>query len=91
MVAAGHGLPVSGPGTAAGVQHLAKALDPPAHGRYIQAPAQADLSGVRSVPPPVSDPVLPRLAMVAAGLALAAAVWSRHARAYRSRGVRAQR
>lgn len=69
-VGAGHGAPVAGDGVADALEMFARTFTPPA-GRYSIAPAQAGLSGVEWVPPPVPDP-FPRqaagVAMVAIGL-----------------------
>jgi glyoxylase-like metal-dependent hydrolase (beta-lactamase superfamily II) len=71
VIAAGHGLPMSGPGVAGQLQHLADHLSPPSHGRYVRQPAITDENGVVSVPPPASDPVGIALAGAAvAGLVL---------------------
>lgn len=76
-IGAGHGAPIAGGGVADAVEVFARTLMPPP-GRYEIAPAQAGLSGVEWVPPPVPDPFPRRAAgaaMVAIGLVgLAAAV-----------------
>ena len=64
-IAAGHGLPIAGPGVAEALAQFARDFAPPAHGRYIAAPAVAGAGGVEWVPPPVHDP-LPRQAAGAA-------------------------
>lgn len=76
-VAAGHGLPLWGRYTAGEVEHLARELRPPRHGRYAHQPAMYDANGhVTAVPPPPPDPLKPKLTLAAGlgivGLALAA-------------------
>lgn len=66
VVAAGHGIPLAGRGLARELRLLAAILPVPAHGRYVARPAEADETGVVSVPPPVPDPLLPRLAIAGA-------------------------
>ncbi|MGH9629786.1 MAG: MBL fold metallo-hydrolase [Bryobacteraceae bacterium] len=68
VVAAGHGLPASGPGVAEEFDRFAENLRPPRHGRYVHVPAAADESGVTFVPPAPPD----RIPKIAAGLGLAA-------------------
>jgi glyoxylase-like metal-dependent hydrolase (beta-lactamase superfamily II) len=65
-IGAGHGKPVAGAMVAAAVQTLAETFAPPAHGRYVAAPASIGPVGVEWVPPPVADP----LPLQAAGAAL---------------------
>ena len=66
VVAAGHGVPMSGPGVAEALHGLAVRFPVPPRGRYVGHPVRADESGVTEVPPPVSDPVPLRLAGAAA-------------------------
>jgi glyoxylase-like metal-dependent hydrolase (beta-lactamase superfamily II) len=54
-VGAGHGQPIAGADTAQRLKEFARNFQPPAKGRYVNAPAVCDESGVRSVPPPVTD------------------------------------
>ena len=54
-VGAGHGLPIAGPDTADRLLAYARSFDRPSGGRYVQAPAQADESGIVKLPPPVPD------------------------------------
>jgi glyoxylase-like metal-dependent hydrolase (beta-lactamase superfamily II) len=71
LVAAGHGLPMSGRYVAGELAELSERLQPPAGGRYAGMPAKFDASGrVREVPPPAADPLKPKMG-VAAALALA--------------------
>jgi glyoxylase-like metal-dependent hydrolase (beta-lactamase superfamily II) len=64
-IGAGHGWPVAGAGAAEALKEFARRFAPPAHGRYVAAPAVAGFDGVEWVPPPVPDP-LPRQAAGAA-------------------------
>lgn len=64
-IGAGHGLPVAGHEVAEVVRRLAATFTPPAHGRYVAAPATTGPAGVEWMPPPVADP-LPRRAASAA-------------------------
>jgi glyoxylase-like metal-dependent hydrolase (beta-lactamase superfamily II) len=64
-IAAGHGLPIAGPGVSEALNQFARDFAPPPHGRYVGAPAVAGAGGVEWVPPPVPDP-LPRQAAGAA-------------------------
>ena len=52
---AGHGAPMSGANTASDLHHFAATFTPPVHGRYVGSPAQTDLNGIVSVPPPAPD------------------------------------
>lgn len=74
VIAAGHGLPITDD-AAARLERFAGSFAPPAHGRYIPAPAQTDEHGVVALPPPAPDPVGKAMAGatlgVAAGLLLA--------------------
>jgi glyoxylase-like metal-dependent hydrolase (beta-lactamase superfamily II) len=63
LVATGHGEPLRGPSVTADLRDLARDFHQravPGHGRYVARPAEADGSGVVSVPPDVSD-LLPGL------------------------------
>ncbi len=57
LLAAGHGLPISGDHLAAALENFARAFTPPQDGRYVREPAVADERGVVHLPPPVADPV----------------------------------
>ena len=74
-VAAGHGQAMAGPALTPRLQLFAERFSPPAHGRYVGHPVQADERGVVALPPPVPDP-FPRRALgvalvIAGALALA--------------------
>jgi glyoxylase-like metal-dependent hydrolase (beta-lactamase superfamily II) len=69
VLAAGHGIPMSGPEAREQLQALAEQFPIPEKGRYANEPARADENGITYLPPPVSDP-LPK---VAAGIGVAAA------------------
>jgi glyoxylase-like metal-dependent hydrolase (beta-lactamase superfamily II) len=72
VIAAGHGLPVGGGAEVAdALEMFALNFERPSHGRYVEQPVRADEGGIRSVPPPVADPV--GRALRVAGLAAAAA------------------
>lgn len=66
-IAAGHGVPVTGPQLASSLQEFADHFLPPSHGRYAHVPAVSNEDGVQYVPPTVPDP-LPK---IAAGIAVA--------------------
>jgi glyoxylase-like metal-dependent hydrolase (beta-lactamase superfamily II) len=68
VVAAGHGLPLTGDGLPEALQQFARSFTPPAHGRYVNSPAVAGPDGVEWVPPPPPDP----FPMQAAGAAMVA-------------------
>jgi glyoxylase-like metal-dependent hydrolase (beta-lactamase superfamily II) len=57
VVGAGHGKPIADEDTAQRLKEFARNFQPPPKGRYVNAPAIADESGVISVPPPVTDPL----------------------------------
>jgi NADP-dependent 3-hydroxy acid dehydrogenase YdfG/glyoxylase-like metal-dependent hydrolase (beta-lactamase superfamily II) len=71
-IAAGHGVPLRGPDAAKQLRELATNLTPPEHGRYAEAHALTDETGVVALPPPVPDPLPGYLATAAAvgGIAL---------------------
>jgi glyoxylase-like metal-dependent hydrolase (beta-lactamase superfamily II) len=69
VLAAGHGVPMSGPEAGEQLRALAEQFPVPEKGRYVNEPVRADESGITYLPPPVSDP-LPK---VAAGIGVAAA------------------
>ena len=75
VLACGHGVPMSGPDLSADLTAFADKFPTPSHGRYVNAPAITDETGLLSVPPPAPDP-LPRVAVgiglgALAGLAFA--------------------
>jgi glyoxylase-like metal-dependent hydrolase (beta-lactamase superfamily II) len=60
IAATGHGIPMSGTQMREELHALADQFDllaVPPHGRYVDQPAQADETGVISVPPPARDPM----------------------------------
>jgi glyoxylase-like metal-dependent hydrolase (beta-lactamase superfamily II) len=67
LVAAGHGIPISGRAATEQLQELAANFPVPADGRYVREPARADEHGITYLPEPVADP-LPK---VAAGIGVA--------------------
>jgi len=73
MIAAGHGVPMTGADLPAALRAFADRLTPPRTGRYIQEPVLADEGGVVSVPPAPPDPVGVALRAAAIG-AVAGAV-----------------
>jgi glyoxylase-like metal-dependent hydrolase (beta-lactamase superfamily II) len=73
-VAAGHGVPLSGPAVAARLRSFAERFPVPRHGRYIGHPALADENGLVAVPPPVPDPFPARLAVGAVAAVLLVAL-----------------
>jgi glyoxylase-like metal-dependent hydrolase (beta-lactamase superfamily II) len=64
LIAAGHGEPMQGEELAAELDYFADTFTPPAHGRYVIAPAEANQNGVVYEPPPPPD----RLPAIAAGV-----------------------
>ena len=74
-VAAGHGIPMSGPEIAGQLEKLAEDFIAPLHGRYVPEPARFDLSGVEYLPPPAPDPLPTTLAFVGAGALIGAGVY----------------
>ena len=79
IAATGHGLPMEGERLRSELHNLAAHFDwlaVPPRGRYVPTPATFDKSGVVSIPPAVSDPVLyGTLAAVAFGAAAATGAW----------------
>ena len=77
LIGCGHGAPMSGSHIPADLRHFADTFTPPAHGRYVASPAQTDLTGIASLPPPAPDlfPVqlAALVAVAAAGHALSRA------------------
>jgi glyoxylase-like metal-dependent hydrolase (beta-lactamase superfamily II) len=78
VVAAGHGLPMSGSHVPEELRSLAERFTPPSAGRYVGRPVPADEEGVRELPPSVPDPlpkVMLRSAAVVAGALSVALAW----------------
>jgi glyoxylase-like metal-dependent hydrolase (beta-lactamase superfamily II) len=80
--ATGHGQVLHGPNLGRDLRSLAEHLPVPEHGRYTHQPARMDETGVVYVPPPVPDPRA-RIALGAAGVALAALAGTALARGQR--------
>lgn len=78
VLACGHGEPMTGAAMGEELEKFAREFTPPAHGRYVAAPAEANEHGVVYEPPKPPDP-LPKIgAGVVAGLfLLAGALYSR--------------
>jgi NAD(P)-dependent dehydrogenase (short-subunit alcohol dehydrogenase family)/glyoxylase-like metal-dependent hydrolase (beta-lactamase superfamily II) len=74
VIAAGHGVPISGDRVGEYLRNLASQFTPPPHGRYVIQPAITDETGVVALPSPIPDtmPVYLAAASTVAGLALAA-------------------
>jgi glyoxylase-like metal-dependent hydrolase (beta-lactamase superfamily II) len=76
-IGAGHGLPVAGRDVPRALQQFAATFAPPAHGRYVNAPAATGPAGLEWIPPPVPDWLARQAAgaalVVLGGLSLAAA------------------
>jgi len=77
-IGAGHGHPMSG--AADQLQYLADHFTPPAHGRYVAEPAQADENGIIYLPPKPVDRVPAVAAAVLTGVvaAIASQIRRRH-------------
>jgi glyoxylase-like metal-dependent hydrolase (beta-lactamase superfamily II) len=76
-VVTGHGPPLAGEPMRRGLHRLAREFNRiavPPRGRYVGQPATADVNGVVSIPPPVSDPLPQVLLAVGLGLLLATAL-----------------
>lgn len=73
VLAAGHGVPMSGAAAIRGLERLAHEWPAPRHGRYVPEPVQANEDGIAYLPPRPLD-ITPKLAGlgVAAGAATAA-------------------
>jgi glyoxylase-like metal-dependent hydrolase (beta-lactamase superfamily II) len=56
VVAAGHGLAMSGEQVACRLREFTKSFTPPRRGRYLARPPVAGEDGVEELPPPVPDP-----------------------------------
>jgi glyoxylase-like metal-dependent hydrolase (beta-lactamase superfamily II) len=70
VVAAGHGVPMTGPDVAEELATFAGEFRSPQNGRYVAEPARFDENGIVFLPPPAPDP-LPK---IAAGIAVTAAL-----------------
>ena len=75
VVGCGHGVPLSGPSLAGDLRRFAETFTPPAHGRYVSAPAMTDENGIVSLPPPDLFPL--QAAAVVGAVALVRALASR--------------
>ena len=69
VVAAGHGLPISGGGVAQELRSFVDGFTPPRRGRYVGSPPRAGDRGVEWLPQPVPDPYARGVAL---GMAFAA-------------------
>jgi glyoxylase-like metal-dependent hydrolase (beta-lactamase superfamily II) len=85
VLAAGHGVPMSGPEATEQLRQLAKNFPIPEHGRYVNQPAQFDHNGVTFLPPPASDPVKWTTLAVLGSAAVAGAGWAITRKRSRSR------
>ena len=75
VVAAGHGLPMSGRYVAGELRELAETMHAPPGGRYADEPARYDPDGaLADVPPPAGDPLKPKLTLAAAVAAVGVGV-----------------
>lgn len=74
LLAAGHGLPMSGDHLADALENFARAFTPPQDGRYVREPAVADQRGVVHLPPPVADPVGAAMRMAGGAAAVVALI-----------------
>ena len=81
VVAAGHGLPLTGPAVAQHLQQYRRHFTPPRRGRYADQPAITDAQrGVVELPPPVPDPFPARIAGAAMATSLLLAMLRRQNR-----------
>lgn len=76
-VAAGHGIPMTGGDVPQQLRDFYHDFTPPAHGRYIEVPAQSDESGVTFLPPAPPDPLPRNMAIGALAGAAAFAILGR--------------
>ena len=76
VLAAGHGVPMSGRIALQQLIRLAKNFPAPEHGRYVGNPPQTDEDGIQELPAPASDPVRNVAAIVSIASALAGAGWA---------------
>lgn len=81
VIAAGHGVPVFGPGIEPALRALVTDFPVPSRGRYRLRPAITDATGVVEVPPPVRDPY-PILVLGAALGAFAGAMMLRRRKGF---------
>jgi glyoxylase-like metal-dependent hydrolase (beta-lactamase superfamily II) len=72
VVAAGHGLAMSGEQVACRLREFTKSFTPPRRGRYLARPPVAGEDGVEELPPPVPDPYARGAGTFVAGLMLLA-------------------
>jgi hypothetical protein len=56
VIAAGHGLEITGAAVAQKLRDFAERFTPPRRGRYVGSPPVAGEGGVEELPPPVPDP-----------------------------------
>ncbi len=75
VLAAGHGLPMSGAAATEQLRALAENFPIPDYGRYVTQPALADETGIIELPPPVPDPVKTTAMVTLAVAGTASAVW----------------
>jgi glyoxylase-like metal-dependent hydrolase (beta-lactamase superfamily II) len=68
VLAAGHGIPMSGAHAATQLRALAHNFPIPKSGRYVSEPVQTDEHGIVYLPPPVPDPIKTGL-LIALGVA----------------------
>ncbi|MDQ6624422.1 MAG: MBL fold metallo-hydrolase [Verrucomicrobiota bacterium] len=82
VVAAGHGIPMSGTDLAARLKNFAARFPMPRCGRYAGTPAETDESGIVVLPPAPFDPVpfATAGALLAAGVALGSGYFDRGSR-----------
>lgn len=82
VLAAGHGVPMSGFAAQGQLRDLSRNFPVPEHGRYAREAAWTDENGLVSLPPPVSDPVRRKAVLsAAAAAAVGLAFWVRTRRA----------
>ncbi|HYG98802.1 MAG TPA: MBL fold metallo-hydrolase [Terriglobales bacterium] len=74
VLAAGHGVPMTGAAAIRGLERLAYEWPAPLHGRYVPEPAQADENGIAYLPPSPTDAMPAIAAASAAAMAGTAAV-----------------
>ena len=74
-IGCGHGPVMRGPEATEGLRQLADNYPIPAHGRYVNAPARTDASGVEHLPPPAKDKLPMQAAIIGGGILLAGAAW----------------
>jgi len=82
VLAAGHGVPMSGAQATRGLERLARNWPAPEHGRYVPEPARANEGGIAYLPPPAPD----GLPKVVVGIGVAAAAGATTALMMRKRG-----